>query len=104
MLRVENLVMGYGGEPVLGGVDLAVEAGQVVSLVGPSGSGKSSLLRALMGLEKPISGRIALSIDRTDVGILFQDDALLPWRTATDNVALGLRARSWPYGRRRPEA
>ena len=82
MLTVENLVMGYGGAPVLGGVDLTVGAGQIVSLVGPSGSGKSSLLRAVMGLETPISGRIALSVGRGDMGVLFQDDALLPWRSA----------------------
>jgi NitT/TauT family transport system ATP-binding protein len=104
MLRVENLIMGYGGEPVLGGVDLEVRAGQVVSLVGPSGSGKSSLLRAVMGLEKPISGRITLAIDRPDIGMLFQDDALLPWRSAADNVALGLRARAWPRAKRQEAA
>ena len=105
MLRVEDLVLGYGGaEPVLDGASLEVGDGQVVSLVGPSGSGKSSLLRAVMGLQAARSGRITLALPRADVGILFQDDALLPWRSAADNVALGLRARSWPRERRRAEA
>jgi NitT/TauT family transport system ATP-binding protein len=64
-----------------------------VALVGPSGSGKSSLLRAVIGLQKPLSGAVQLDCSRTDIGILFQDDALLPWRTARDNVALGFGFR-----------
>ena len=61
-----------------------------MSLVGPSGSGKSSLLRAIIGLQQPIEGSIESQLDPTEIGILFQDDALLPWRNARDNVALGL--------------
>jgi NitT/TauT family transport system ATP-binding protein len=71
-------------------VSLAVGDGRFVSLVGPSGSGKSSLLRAVIGLQQPLSGTIETNVARTQVGILFQDDALLPWKTARDNVALGL--------------
>lgn len=69
---------------------MAVEEGRFVSLVGPSGSGKSSLLRAVIGLQPPLSGAIELGLPRAEIGILFQDDALLPWRTARENVALGL--------------
>ena len=61
-----------------------------MSLVGPSGSGKSSLLRAVIGLQQPLSGTVETNLTRSEVGILFQDDALLPWKTARDNVALGL--------------
>lgn len=61
-----------------------------MSLVGPSGSGKSSLLRAVIGLQRPLSGTVETNLARSQVGILFQDDALLPWKTACDNVALGL--------------
>jgi len=61
-----------------------------VSLVGPSGSGKSSLLRAVIGLQQPLSGAIETNLARSQIGILFQDDALLPWKTARDNAALGL--------------
>jgi NitT/TauT family transport system ATP-binding protein len=71
-------------------VSLAVEDGRFVSLVGPSGSGKSSLLRAAIGLQRPLSGTVETGLARSQVGILFQDDALLPWKTARDNVALGL--------------
>ncbi len=104
MLDVSGLTLSYGAEPVLEGADLRVDAGQFVSLVGPSGSGKSSLLRAIMGLQRPSAGTITLGLDRSDLGILFQDDALLPWRTALDNVALGLRIRGKPRPEARSEA
>jgi NitT/TauT family transport system ATP-binding protein len=58
--------------------------------VGPSGSGKSSLLRAIIGLQRPLAGAVEAAPARSDIGILFQDDALLPWKTARENVALGL--------------
>src|SRR5882757_10099309 len=89
-LRVRDLSISYGGEPVLEAVNLTVEEGRFVSLVGPSGSGKSSLLRAVIGLQQPLSGTVETNLARSQVGILFQDDALLPWKTARDNVALGL--------------
>ena len=71
-------------------MSLAVGDGRFVSLVGPSGSGKSSLLRAVIGLQQPLSGTVGTDLVRSQLGILFQDDALLPWKTARDNVALGL--------------
>ena len=61
--------------------------------MGPSGSGKSSLLRAVIGLQKPLAGTVEPEVAPSEIGILFQDDALLPWRTARDNVALGLGFR-----------
>jgi NitT/TauT family transport system ATP-binding protein len=75
---------------VLEGASLAVDNGRFVSLVGPSGSGKSSLLRAVIGLQQPLSGTIERELEPSEIGILFQDDALLPWKTARENVALGL--------------
>ena len=75
---------------------LVVARGQFVSLVGPSGSGKSSLLRAAIGLQQPLAGTVDPEVAPSDIGILFQDDALLPWRTARDNVALGLTFRNVP--------
>lgn len=93
MLRVSDLALGYGEEPVLEGVSLEVPGGKFVSLVGPSGSGKTSILRAITGLLPPHSGRVDLKDSQQSVGFLFQDDALLPWRTVRENVALGLRIR-----------
>jgi NitT/TauT family transport system ATP-binding protein len=104
VLDVSGLTLSYGAEPVLEGADLRVDTGQFVSLVGPSGSGKSSLLRAIIGLQRPSAGTVTCDLDRGDLGILFQDDALLPWRSALDNVALGLRIRGKPRPNAREEA
>lgn len=93
MFRVRDLTVGYGGEPVLESIDIEVKAGKFASLLGPSGSGKTSVLRCVMGLLPPQSGKVELDVALNEVGFLFQDDALLPWRTARENVALGLRIR-----------
>jgi NitT/TauT family transport system ATP-binding protein len=82
--------------PVLESATLAVGEGEFVSLVGPSGSGKSSLLRAVIGLQKPLAGTVEPELDPAAIGMLFQDDALLPWKTARSNVALGLGFRRVP--------
>jgi NitT/TauT family transport system ATP-binding protein len=81
-----------------------VDEGRFVSLVGPSGSGKSSLLRAAIGLQQPLSGVVETGLGRSQLGILFQDDALLPWKTARDNVALGLTLSGMERGKALAEA
>jgi len=91
MLELSDVQISYGAEPVVEGVDLTVGFGEFVSLIGASGCGKSTLLRAVMGLQTSSAGRVELGVDRDEIGFLFQDDALLPWRTARENVALGLR-------------
>src|SRR5882757_2636146 len=79
-------------------VSLAVRAGEFVSLVGPSGCGKSSLLSVIAGLVRLSAGRVSVlgspvvGVSR-EVGIIIQQDALLPWRDARENVALPLRFR-----------
>ena len=98
MLRVSGLTVAFGGEPILEGIDLEVNAGEFVSLIGPSGSGKTSILRAVTGLLETGTGEVELGVDAEDVGFLFQDDALLPWRTARQNVALGMQIRGVPKG------
>lgn len=60
MLRIESLAVGYGGEPVLNGLDLAVARGEFLVVVGPNGSGKSTLVRAVTGALPPAEGRILL--------------------------------------------
>ena len=93
LLRVRGLSVGFGGPPVVDGIDLDVGTGRFTSLVGPSGSGKTSILRVATGLLAPLRGTVELGVAPRDVGFLFQDDALLPWRTARQNAALGLRIR-----------
>ena len=79
-------------------IDLEVGTGRFVSVVGPSGCGKSTLLGLVSGLLEPTTGQVVLNgrpvaAVRTDVGFIFQRDALLPWRTVRENVALPLRFR-----------
>src|SRR5688500_7083692 len=79
------------GVPVLADVSLAIPAGAFVALVGPSGVGKSTLLRMLAGLLQPAQGRVLLDgvpPQQTDhaIGIVFQRYNLMPWRTVHDNV------------------
>lgn len=93
MLRISNLRLGYGEEPVLDDLTLEVASGRFAGLVGPSGCGKSSVLRAVAGLHQYDAGEIDLGVAPEDVGFLFQDDALLPWRSARHNVALPLVIR-----------
>lgn len=105
VVQVRDLRMRYGkAEPVIDGVSLAIAEGQIASLIGPSGSGKSTVLRAISGLHPPGGGQIALGVDPREMGFLFQDDALLPWRTARQNVALGLRLRGASRADARQEA
>jgi NitT/TauT family transport system ATP-binding protein len=75
--------------------ELAVEHGEFVAIVGPTGCGKSTLLNIVAGLLQPASGSVrifdrALTGLNRDAGYLFQADALFPWKTALDNVAIGL--------------
>ncbi|GAA1996903.1 ABC transporter ATP-binding protein [Microbacterium pumilum] len=82
-------------------IDLTVNEGEFVSVVGPSGCGKSTILYMVAGLRPPTSGEVHVLGKRVtaqtgpdlDVGFVFQKDAVLPWKTALQNVALGLRYR-----------
>src|SRR2546421_7797199 len=94
-----------GTVTALDGVTFDVHSGQLLVLVGPSGCGKSTLLDLLGGLSTPTSGRILVDgvpvtgpgLDR---GIVFQQYALLPWRTAQGNVEFGLEAKGVPRRQR----
>jgi NitT/TauT family transport system ATP-binding protein len=90
-----------GGVVALSQIDLEVRAGEFMVLVGPSGCGKSTLLDLLSGLAEPSSGAILVD-DKPitgpgpDRGIVFQQYALFPWRTALGNVEFGLEAVGLP--------
>ncbi|MFF4430575.1 ABC transporter ATP-binding protein [Streptomyces sp. NPDC001513] len=94
-LALSDVRLGHRGHVVLDGVDLTVEAGEVLAVVGPSGCGKSTLLRTLAGLLPPLDGVVEqdgapVRGPDADRALVFQDDALLPWRTVRANIELPL--------------
>lgn len=100
--RITHIYHTPRGEiPALREVSLALRPGEFVCLVGPSGCGKTTLLRILAGLLRPTQGEIWLGaqpLREPDprIGIVFQKDSLLPWRTALENVRLPLELSGWP--------
>lgn len=97
-LEVRDLSITYAGRPLLTGVDLDVAVGEIVALLGPSGSGKSSLLRCIAGVQNPDSGTIrwdGIDITHTPayrrrIGLVFQDPLLFPHRSVAGNIGFGL--------------
>jgi NitT/TauT family transport system ATP-binding protein len=108
-----DFALARGGRyPAVAATDLSVGAHEFVAIVGPTGCGKSTLLNAAAGLLQPSSGSVSvfgtpLAGLNGQAGYLFQQDAVMPWKTALDNVAIGLdvagvardeardRARAW---------
>ncbi|GAA2745253.1 ABC transporter ATP-binding protein [Kitasatospora cinereorecta] len=105
-LTARGLSLGHPGHPVLSGVDLDVAPGEVLTVVGASGGGKSTLLRALAGLLTPTGGELLadgrpLRGPGAERALVFQEDGLLPWRTVRRNVELPLAVRRVPRAARR---
>lgn len=109
-LTVRNLTKTYavgrkGAITALEGVDLRVEAGSVVTIVGASGCGKSTLLSIAGGLEPATAGTVDIDGERIvgpgpDRGMVFQASSLYPWKTVRENVAFGLECARYPKAAR----
>jgi len=114
-LSMENICVTYAGQrqPVLDGFTMHIKKGKIACLLGDSGCGKTTVLRAIAGFEPLTSGRISLDKkcvssceinippEKRGVGMVFQDYALFPHLNATKNIAFGLRKRSKDYVRAR---
>ncbi|MBI3227508.1 MAG: ABC transporter ATP-binding protein [Mycolicibacterium cosmeticum] len=109
LLDLDDVTLSYTGAPVLSGLTLTVQPGEILVLTGPSGCGKSTVLRALAGLLAPDAGRVSADGERItttsrDRGMVFQDSALLPWRSVRSNIELALQLRGEPRSTRRARA
>ncbi|GIG61181.1 ABC transporter ATP-binding protein [Longispora fulva] len=105
-IQLLDVTKTFGDFTALSDVSLDIRAGEFVALVGPSGCGKSTLLDLLGGLTRPTGGQILIDGNPVtgpglDRGVVFQQYALLPWRTALGNIAFGLEAKG--VGRRERE-
>ncbi len=86
---IRGAALSYGGAPLFDGLDIRLEAGLWTCLLGPSGVGKTSLLRLIAGLDGAAAGRVRTG----PVAYMGQNDLLLPWASALDNAVLGARLR-----------
>ncbi len=86
-ITVRGLYKDYDGRRVLENINLTVGRGETLGIVGPNGIGKTTLLRIIAGIEKPSRGEVLVN---GRVGLVPQDDLLLPWKTLKDNIILGL--------------
>ena len=102
MLSISNLTIRYEDEIILDGVSLEVATGEIVSLVGPSGEGKTTLLRVIAGIEKAESGTVIvdgvdvthLPTHKRGIGLVFQDNQLFPHLTVGQNISYSLHQLS----------
>jgi sulfate transport system ATP-binding protein len=108
-IRVRHLVKSFGPNKVVDDVSFEVRAGELVALLGPSGGGKSTILRIIAGLESADSGEVWLDGRRVDhlhprdrnIGFVFQHYALFRHLTVAQNVGFGLEVRGVPESKRR---
>jgi len=108
-LRIDDLTVHYGSRGILSGLSFEVADSEILAVTGPSGCGKSTLLRTIAGLLPASSGRILIDGSPVDGAsaeraLVFQDDGLLPWRSARRNVELPLAIRRVPRAQRRADA
>ena len=104
MLQLKNINKRFGSKTVAQDINLNVEAGEILAVLGRSGCGKSTLLKIIVGLVRPDSGEVWLNGDnitdmpseKRNISLMFQDYALLPHLTALDNVGFGLKMRRLP--------
>jgi len=104
ILRLENVCKSFGETEVLKGIDLEIQKGEFITLLGASGCGKTTTLRIIAGLENADSGKVflegqditSLEPNKRDVNTVFQNYALFPHMTVAENIGYGLKIRKKP--------
>ncbi|MBM7096326.1 MULTISPECIES: ABC transporter ATP-binding protein [Alteribacter] len=105
-LQIENVSRTFNGQPAVEDVSFTAEKGEIVGLLGTSGCGKSTVLRAISGLDDLYEGTVKVNNKKsrsvnTDLGIIFQEARLMPWLNVIDNVSFGLEG---PKGEKKEKA
>ena len=104
LLELKDITAGYDKNVILKDLDFQVEQGELVSLLGSSGCGKTTTLRLIAGFSTPMSGKFIFNgkdytqvpLNKRNFGFVFQSYALFPHMTVFDNVAFGLKMRKMP--------
>src|ERR1700742_4598521 len=94
----------HAGRLVLDHIDFTLKEGEIVAILGKSGSGKSTFLRVIAGLTPPSNGAVSYRGPAQGIAMVFQSFALFPWLTVLGNVELGLEAQGVPRDERRQRA
>jgi ABC-type Fe3+/spermidine/putrescine transport system ATPase subunit len=110
--EIKNLAAGYGPDIIINNVNLNIESGKTVVIMGPSGGGKTTLLLSILGVITPSKGDIVLNgsslinkkIEDRDIGFVPQDYGLFPHLNVLDNIAFGLKMRGVKKKQRYEEA
>jgi taurine transport system ATP-binding protein len=109
MIRIDSLSVSFdtsnGPHTVLAGIDLELRDGSFTVVLGPSGCGKTTLLNVIAGFIAPSAGRVLIDGEvitgpGSDRGMVFQDDALLPWQNVEENIGFGLTLAGVPKAKR----
>jgi sulfate/thiosulfate transport system ATP-binding protein len=102
-IELKNITKTFGGVAAVNNVSFSVKAGELMALLGPSGGGKTTVLRMIAGLEMPTSGDVFISgkrvndvsVQKRNIGFVFQNYALFKNMSAFKNIAFGLKIKKW---------
>lgn len=106
-LELQNITIGYNNQAVISNLSLTVHEGELLSLLGPSGVGKTTLLKTIAGLTPPLNGEISIDgknltkipAEQRDTVLLFQKPLLFPFLTVSENIGFGLKMKKWEQKR-----